>query len=106
MQCFDVSQPGRAQQLPHRRTLPVTVLDSEPRAGKQMRWRLGNDVRKVGKSGIACNQSGAGLETGVTLLRFGLVLTDIRRIGNDQMEALAPYRLVPAAATQLYVGQT
>ena len=86
------------QQRAHGSPLIVPVLDQHPAARKQSRAAAADDLTQVAQAVLSGRQGGAGLEAQVALVEVGVVVAQVRRVGDDQVKALARRQCLPRRA--------
>ncbi len=90
-------QSLRAQQCLHGLGLVLAVLQQQPAARRQARWRLGHDganvVQPVGAAG-----QGVTAARGVSAARCGSALADVGRVDDDGVEHARPPRAASCRA--------
>ena len=89
-QGFHRLQACLLQELPHRLTLIIAMLQHDPTTRLQSQGGAGNDFAQAGQTVTFIREGHAWFKTDITLVQMMIVLFDIRRIGNNQVEIALP----------------
>ena len=93
----DVGEFRFRQQLGNRRGLVEAVFEKQPSAGFEMHTGAENDGTQCIQTLGAGGQRVPRFEADITLYQVRIVLSDIRRVGHDEIEFLIWERMQPVA---------